>query len=292
MTPFLKWAGAKTRVLSHIRSLLPPPAEYEAFAEPFLGSGSVFLNLAPGNTTLLGDANDDVMLVWRCLRENPEDLIRRAAGLFREGNTVRRYYALRNRFNAGALSEADRAATFLYLNRHGFNGLCRYNRRGEYNVSFGRYSQPYFPESELRAAATKVRPARLMTGDFSRVFERILDDAPDRFVIYCDPPYASPDQPGVFTAYGPTNFCWDDQVRLAEWARAVAARGAWVMVSNAATPCVKDLYQDTTFVEFEVRRSISASGARRGQAKELLAVFAPDRLKDILDKMIRPARAA
>lgn len=279
--PFLKWAGNKFRVLPRIERALPPgDLPYTAYAEPFLGAGSVFMNLMRDYHPLfLNDFNQDIIRVYRALQTDPDGLIETTRSMFADGNEEDVYYERRDIFNARDVSNLEQAALFLYLNRHGFNGLCRYNRDGGFNVPYGRYKSPYFPESELRAVAemTGHLNGAFSTGDFGDVFRQVMDspEGADRFVIYCDPPYAPLDQASNFTSYAAGEFGWDEQKRLAEDARAAAEAGAWVILSNHSTPTVRELYEGAGIIEFDVRRSISASGDKRGSAPELLAIFAP-----------------
>lgn len=147
--PFLKWAGGKYRLLPAIAAHLPKAS---MLVEPFVGAGAVFLNL-PFPRYQLNDINPDLIGVYRLLQQDSERFIRRAKRLFHpRNNTPERYYALRDRFNHSK-SALERACLFLFLNRHGFNGLCRFNLAGGFNVPFGRYEKPYFPEKELLHAA-------------------------------------------------------------------------------------------------------------------------------------------
>jgi DNA adenine methylase len=122
MKPFLKWAGSKTKVVKHLRPLFPV-GEYRLI-EPFVGSGVVFLN-TDYQTSLLSDANEDIINIFQSLKDNGENFIRRCKRLFtEENNSQERFYELREDFNDCEETE-ERAALFLYLNRHCFNGLCR-----------------------------------------------------------------------------------------------------------------------------------------------------------------------
>lgn len=166
-----------------------------------------------------------------------------------------------------------RACLFVYLNRHGYNGLCRYNRRGEFNVPFGRHARPYFPREELRHFATTLRAATFVRADF----RPLLAQAEPGDFVYCDPPYApAADRGHGFTAYAPGGFSPQDQHDLAEACRAAAIRGACVLISNHDTPFIRDLYRDATAIRrIAVRRSISRRADRRRPARELLITYSP-----------------
>lgn len=158
---------------------------------------------------------------------------------------------------------------FLYLNRHGYNGLCRYNQQGIYNVPFGLYVKPYFPEIEMRYFYQKAQQATFTQNDFRETF--MLAQAGD--VIYCDPPYAPLVQRSNFSTYTQKKFGEKEQIILADLARMSAARGISVIISNHDTEFTRQQYFDAEIKAFEVKRSINCLGGNRGSAKELLAVF-------------------
>ena len=143
--PFLKWAGSKYRIIDHIQGMLP---EGERLVEPFAGSGAVFLN-TDYNRYLLADNNADLISLYQILSSQGEVFIELCSRLFRDTtNKEAYYYRRRDEFNKTRNAER-KAALFIYLNRHGYNGLCRYNSKGGFNVPFGRYKKPYFPADEM-----------------------------------------------------------------------------------------------------------------------------------------------
>lgn len=138
---FLKWAGGKYSLIESITQYLPTG---KVLVEPFVGAGSVFLN-TDYDAYLLADINPDLIALYNLLKSEPDTFIRIANSLFCEQNNQReRYFQLRDEFNQTTDTEW-RSALFLYLNRHGYNGLCRYNRKGGFNVPFGRYKKTLFP---------------------------------------------------------------------------------------------------------------------------------------------------
>ncbi|MBC4969881.1 Dam family site-specific DNA-(adenine-N6)-methyltransferase, partial [Klebsiella pneumoniae] len=156
----LKWAGGKTRVLPELLKHLP---KADCLIEPFVGSGTVFMN-TEYRRYVLCDSNRALINFFLALREDPERLILIAKNVFRNGNNEDSYYEERKLFNHLSWDDecADDyvvrwAASFLYLNRHCFNGLYRTNRDGGFNVPFGSYKAPYFPEAEMRLFAEKAR---------------------------------------------------------------------------------------------------------------------------------------
>lgn len=265
MKPFLKWPGGKYRVVDRIRARLP---EGTRLIEPFLGSGAVFLNTNYPQA-LLADINTDLINLYRIVQRDVDEFIAAARPFFTDvENDGARYYAHRARFNAST-DVWERAVLFLYLNRHGYNGLCRYNGAGAFNVPFGRYTRPYFPERELRDFHEQAHRATFCAADF-RV---ILDAAQPGDVVYCDPPYVPLSATANFTDYAEGGFGPSDQRDLARRAEDLAARGVPVLISNHATPWALQLYRAADVEQFGVQRFISCDGQHRQVANEVLALF-------------------
>ncbi len=263
--PFLKWAGNKYRCLEHILGSLPPA---NRFIEPFTGSAAIFLNVQYPDY-LLAEANSDLVYLFQCLQADGASFITFCEPFFSQANNCEsQYYLFRDKFNKST-DRTERAALFLYLNRHGYNGLCRYNQKGIYNVPFGRYIKPYFPRAEMTHFHHKSKQATFIHGDFRDTFA----EANPGDIIYCDPPYAPLEQFSNFSSYTHTSFGEKEQIILAELAMEAAGRGITVAISNHDTPVTRQHYQHSHITSFPVMRSISCRPENRGPVQELLAVF-------------------
>ncbi len=266
--PFLKWPGNKHGLAAELCKSLPPGRR---LIEPFVGSGAVFLSNAHRyDRFLVADINPDLIALFKLLQGEGEDFIDECARLFsKHTNQEDAYYRLRSEYNT-VTDRHRRAVLFLYLNRHGFNGLCRYNRSGDFNVSFGRYARPYFPRREMlgfhHAVAHNVE-FRVAS------FECSLSEAGPGDVVYCDPPYVPLTATAGFTAYAGTPFGPDAQRMLSERAREAARRGAVVVLSNHDTPYTRALYEGARIQALQVPRFIAADAHSRGAAPELIATF-------------------
>jgi DNA adenine methylase len=265
MRPFLKWAGSKYRILERVRGALPLG---HRLIEPFVGSGAVFLN-TEYESYLLADSNPDVIDLYCRVKSDGVEFARYAKQLFSpENNTPEAYYLLREEFNSLSTS-ARRAALFIYLNRHCFNGLCRYNSKGGFNVPFGRYNSPSFPEAELVAFAAKAVRAEFLCADFrSTMSSARLGD-----VVYCDPPYVPLSATANFSDYTADGFGVVEQQELASLATDLSMRGIPVVISNHDTEFTRTAYARAAIEAFGVQRFISSDTANRGKAAELIAVF-------------------
>lgn len=264
--PFLKWAGGKYSLLPELERLIPAG---KRLIEPFVGGGSVFLNSDKHERFLLADVNADLINLYQMLAVVPDSVIAEAMKAFRHLNDAENYTAIREAFNAWQLNAIERAAAFLYLNRHCFNGLMRYNLDGFFNVGWGKYKAPYFPEKELMAFRKKSSACVFMNAGF----ERTLRLAGDGDVVYCDPPYEPMPGTAGFTNYASGGFSWDSQVALAESCVAAHQRGAKVFISNSTAPRVIELYERHGFTLHRVnaRRSISSKGSTRETANDIVA---------------------
>jgi DNA adenine methylase len=265
MRPFLKWAGGKYRLVERIKKELPPG---KRLIEPFAGSCALALN-TDFRQYRLNDINPDLIGLYRILQQEGPSFIDFCEELYRPANNDRdRYYKLRDEFNRSR-EPRRRTALFLYLNRHGYNGLCRYNAKGGFNVPFGRYKRPYFPWAEMLFFHEKFQKTEFTTLDF----EAVIRAAEYGDVIYCDPPYVPLNQTANFTAYSAGGFGPAEQERLAQAAEETAARGIPVIISNHYHESVMEAYCNARIEIINVRRVISCKCANRDLVKEVIAVF-------------------
>lgn len=268
MRSALKWAGGKKKVVNDIASLLPSKGK-KRLVEPFVGGGSVFLNL-DFDEYLLVDMNKDLIALFNLIKNHPTRFILDAAKLFNgENNLPEKYYEFRSQFNQST-DPYERSLLFLYLNRHGYNGLCRYNKSGGYNVPFGRYKHPYFPQKELEFFSEKAQKATFMQGDFETAFSALRPGD----VVYCDPPYSPINRTSNFTAYAGNSFTDDDQRRLVNCAEQAKNIGVPTLISNHYVDFTSELYKDANKKKlFQVQRSISQKGKGRIKVQEILALY-------------------
>ena len=251
--PPLKWAGGKRWQVPHLRPLWKPYRSHR-LVEPFCGGIGVTLTLSP-ERALLNDVNPHIINFYRWLQ-------RGLSVELRFSNSATAYYAFRRRFNAlleeGREDTPEAAAIFYYLNRTGYNGLCRFNQRGRFNVPFGRYAKLEYRSdfAEYREPFTRF--------EFLSVDFESLPLEPGDFV-YADPPYDVD-----FRQYSKEGFGWEEQVRTAEW---LARHTGPVVLSNQATPRIVELYESLgyTLKYLTGPRLISCTGDRT-PAKEVLAI--------------------
>lgn len=252
LKPPLKWAGGKRWLLPYLKPLWEPH-KYRRLVEPFCGGIAVTLGLLPIKA-LLNDINPHAINFYQWIKK----------GLIIDlpmKNEKQLYYAYRKRFNnlikEGKANSKEAAELFYYLNRTGYNGLCRFNSKDEFNVPFGRYKSINYTKDfvEYRMVFEKWK---FMSKDFQDVPIKTDD------FIYADPPYDV-----EFTQYSKEGFSWADQIRLAEW---LANHPGPVVLSNQATERIVNLYKNLGFSLLFLKgpRMISCTG-NRTPAQEVLA---------------------
>ncbi|HFK9151317.1 TPA: DNA adenine methylase, partial [Escherichia coli] len=198
MSTILKWAGNKTAIMSELKKHLPAGPR---LVEPFAGSCAVMME-TDYPSYLVADINPDLINLYKKVAADCEAFISRARALFEEANREVAYYNIRQEFNYSTeITDFMKAIYFLYLNRHGYRGLCRYNKSGYFNIPYGNYKNPYFPEKEIRAFAEKAQRATFICASFDETLAMLK--AGD--VVYCDPPYD-----GTFSGYHTDGFTEDD----------------------------------------------------------------------------------
>lgn len=276
MKPLLKWAGGKSRLVDQIAAAFDGPCTGR-WIEPFLGSAAVFLHLkARGlvGDAVLGDANDKLVAVHVAVRDDVEGVLDAITELPTE-DWRERYYEVREAYNAGPHAGPAHAARFLWLNRAGYNGLYRENRRGEFNVPCGAYAALRLPDPEhFREVSRLLQGTEIRTAGFAE----LLRAAGEGDQVYCDPPYVPLSETARFTGYCSLPFGLAEQKRLAYEARRAAMQGATVVLSNHDTPVVRDeLYPAAGGFRHVARPRVARAISRgvRGAAPEVIAAIGP-----------------
>ncbi len=259
--PFLKWLGGKRLIVpTQIKPIYDRVKPIGRVVEPFCGSLAVSLGLQ-AERALINDSNPYLVNLYQVVSEGHT-----LAQPYK--NTEHDYYEARSRFNGlirkaawqhSAKLRIEMADLFYYINRHCFNGLIRFNSKGEFNAAYGKYKKVWY--EPLDSYHETIGPWEFRCGDFEELTDGI---SPSDFV-YADPPYDS-----TFNLYTKSAFEWADQVRLANW---LASLPCTVVASNSATQRICALYKDLGFKvkTIDVRRSISCDG-NRDDALEMVAV--------------------
>ena len=264
--PFLKWAGGKSKLVSILSEHLGTNGR---LVEPFVGSGSVFMG-TNFEEYLLCDSNPDLIGLFNNLKNHNKDLILQVNDIFSgRYNNEDSFYELRDEFNQLSSETLRKSVLFVYLNKHAFNGLCRYNSKGFFNVPYGRYTSPTAPIREMELFSGKSKRAEFLCADFAKTFDMVMEGD----VVYCDPPYVPLSSSSNFTAYSKGSFNNDSQECLAMLAEGCRGKNIKVVISNHDTEFTRRIYSTAVLHELDVHRSISSKSSTRGKIGELIAVF-------------------
>ena len=275
ITPLLKWAGGKRQLRSELTRRLPD--RWGTYFEPFIGGGALLVelaNLGRLGWAVIGDKNPELVNLYRVVKQDPERLTR---ALLDEKfkNDKESFRKLKAEFNALIGSRrrpVDRAALLLYLNKHSYNGLWRVNRKGHYNVPFGKYARPSLPSHQsLLKFSRMLESVTLIHADF----KLIVRTAKRGDFVYFDPPYHPLSKTACFTDYTTGGFSFEDQERLAGVFRKLSDRGVWLMLSNSRMPAIEELYDGFSIHTVPAKRSINCDGQKRTGASEIIVTNYP-----------------
>ena len=259
MSTILKWAGNKTAIMPELIKHLPTSPR---LVEPFAGSCAVMMATDYPHY-LVADINPDLINMYLTIKEDVAGFICLAKRVFSKFTIEEDYYKCRQYFNTFPLHPMDRAAYFLFLNRHGYRGMCRYNLSGHFNVPYGNYKKPYFPETEIRAFADKAKRATFICASYDETLSMVKNGD----VVYCDPPYDE-----TFDKYHAAGFSKNDQHKLACVLEGLASSGCPVIVSNSDTSLTRSIYRDFNIHSLTVKRSIGVAAGEGKAAAEIIAV--------------------
>ena len=263
--PILKWAGGKTQMLG---DLLPKvPSSYGRYIEPFLGGGAMFFALQP-EQAVIADSNPELINLYRQVANHVDDVV---CQLKKDENTQEMFYAVRGQ-DWTMLPEAEAAARTIFLNKTCFNDLYRVNKKGRFNVPFGKYKNPKICDEEgLKAASAALKKAEIVCGDYLLVLEHYAQ--PGDFV-FLDPPYLPISEYSDFKRYTKEQFYEEDHVELAKMVKTLHERGCHVILTNSNHPLVHELYAPFTIDVIQTKRHISCNGSTR-KGEDVIVTIPP-----------------
>lgn len=286
--PFLKWAGGKTQLLPTLDSFLPESFQHEksiTYIEPFVGGGAMFffmLQKYPNiKKAIINDINSRLVKTYTVIRDNPYSLIdtlfelqERFRGAGNDESKKELFLKVRSRFNQGNISDIEEAAYMIFLNRTCFNGLYRENSKGNFNVPFGRYSNPTICDEDLIIADSELlQKVEILNGDFADTG----DYADGYTFFYFDPPYRPLDATSSFNCYVKESFDDYEQIRLKDFYNSLSLEGHRGLLSNSDCKGrnVNDVFLDELYKDFFIervyaKRNINANASKRGVLTELL----------------------
>ncbi len=252
--PILKWAGGKTQMLEDIIPKMP--TKYGRYIEPFFGGGAVFFALNP-EEAIIADSNPELINLYTEVANNVQAIISK---LKKYENNEEFFYNMRA-LDYNSLSSVDAAARTIYLNKTCFNGLYRVNKKGQFNVPFGRYKNPNICDEEaLYAASNMLRRATIVCGDYLDILN---EHAKKDDLIFLDPPYLPVSEYSDFKRYTKEQFYEEDHIELAKEVQRLQEIGCHVILTNSNHPLVHDLYASFNIDVYQTKRYISCNGSGR-----------------------------
>jgi DNA adenine methylase len=270
--PYLKWAGGKRQLLPQIKKYLPKNMNNYIYYEPFIGAGAVFFEIQPKNA-FINDSNTQLIITYTVIKENVDGLIDLLQ--YHKKNSSKDYfYGIRNldkdKKIFKKLTNIEKAARFIYLNKTCYNGLYRVNSQGLFNAPYGYYKNPMICEEELLKSISMFllhNNIKITNVDF----EDAVQLANEQSFVYFDPPYHSSNNTN-FTGYQPGRFGNDEQIRLNNVYRRLTEKRVKCLLSNSDTEFIRELYCYKSFdlISVLARRNINSDSNGRGKINELL----------------------
>ena len=262
ITPFLKWAGGKRQLLPQIRERMP--REYNNYYEPFIGGGAVLFELLP-QKAVINDINIALVNAYRQICNKPEAFVQEVnrldAEIWEDGKKY--YYFLRENYNDKLMQEeldVELAALFVFINKHCFNGLCRVNGKGLFNVPYNNSRKASIDANSIYAISSYLKNVRILDGDF----EVACDKAEKGDFVFIDSPYA-PLNPTSFESYTKEGFDIESHRRLAALYDELTERGCYCMLTNHNTQLINELYGNKGYRldVVDVKRFINSDASNR-----------------------------
>ena len=254
LRPILKWAGGKTQMLDQLLPKLPE--KYGKYIEPFIGGGALFFALQP-REAVIADSNSELVNLYTVIRNNPHELIRQLSSMVNDSDY---FYELRA-VDIRKLSIVQTAARTIYLNKTCFNGLYRVNKKGDFNVPFGKYKNPKICDEEsILSASSLLANKKIILGDYKDVLKKYAKESD---FIFLDPPYLPISQYSDFKRYTKEQFYEEDHVELANEVKRLQEIGCYVVLTNSNHPLVHKLYSKHKIEIIQTKRFINSVSSKR-----------------------------
>lgn len=293
--PFLKWAGGKSQLLSTFQGFFPTELQnwsIKNYYEPFLGGGAVFFSLAQHSkikTAYLYDINPELILVYKVVQNKVQKLIENLADLKSEYQKQvhfagdKFYYQIRQQFNNERVgfdyqNYSDkwikRAAQLIFLNKTCYNGLFRFNKKGEFNTPAGKYKNPAILDEQNLLLTSELLQIAIIK---NAAFEKVESDIKQNSFVYFDPPYRPISSTSQFTSYSKNVFADEQQKLLNQLFKRLNKKGVLEMLSNSDPKNTNpqdnffdDLYTDFFIYRVPAKRMINSKAKKRNAVNELI----------------------
>jgi DNA adenine methylase Dam len=247
--PFLKWAGGKTQMIPDLLKFAP--AKFNKYIEPFIGGGALYFNINHPKS-IISDLNEELVITYKQVKENVFEVI---SVLDSYINTEEFYYKIRS-VSPSSLSDSERAARLIYLNKTCFNGLFRVNKKGDFNVPYGKRTGPFLNKQNLIGASEYMQDTEIYHLDYKETLKKYAKKGD---FVFLDPPYQPVGKFSDFKRYIKEFFYETDQIELANIFKDLTNKGCYVMLTNSDHPFILDLYKEFHIETIETKRLISSN---------------------------------
>ncbi|OCT16859.1 DNA adenine methylase [Paenibacillus pectinilyticus] len=265
--PFIRWAGGKTWLVKSLDQIIGN-LQYRRYYEPFIGGGAIFFAMDHRHNCYLSDLNKELIDTYIAVRDMPEAVISRFIGY---NNTSDDYYRIRS---LNPDDQVEKAARFIYLNQTSYNGLYRVNRQGQYNVPYGRREKWTYDINKIITASQKLQKVKLQCFDFEGYKYRIKEND----LVFLDPPYTVSHNNNGFIKYNQNLFSINDQYRLSRYIDFIKRKGAYYILTNAAHPVIREIFQrdGDRILELDRQSLIGGKEAARTKVSEYVFTNIPE----------------
>lgn len=268
LSPVVKWVGGKRQLLDDIIPLLPQ--HFSTYVEPFVGGGALLFEIQP-KKAIVNDLNHELINLYNVIKDNPNELLLLLEE--HELNNSEEYFyqirALDRSESYNEISDIEKAARIIYLNKTCYNGLFRVNQSGQFNSPYGKYKNPNIVNKPVVLAMANYfqnNNIKLLNGDYKLALKKLRKGA----FVYFDPPYMPISSSSSFTGYTENGFDKKQQIELKEECDKLNSRGIKFLLSNSDHPFIRDLYKDYEIITVKAKRSINSNSNKRGEINEVL----------------------
>lgn len=264
MKPFLRWVGGKYLFVDSIIKFFPKKNTINKYYEPFVGAGALFFAYRPINA-VISDLNPQLINTYNAVRDNYMLLYSYLLD-FSKAHSKKFYYKTRTEYNSSKLFSIKQAARFIYLNKACFNGIFRVNEDGHFNVPFGDKKKiSLLTKSEFLEISKLLNKTKILNSDFAATVENVKKED----FVYLDPPYPPINGSSFFTHYTKERFSIEDQEKVAHTAQLLNKIGCKVLITNADTREIRQLYKEWNIIEIKRTRWVTSSRIKH-KAEELI----------------------
>ena len=271
VSPILKWVGGKRQLLNEIMPLVNKNCG--TYIEPFVGGGAVLFELQP-QKAIINDYNKELINVYTSVRDSSDDLIYELEK-HEKNNSEEYFYNVRSLDRTEeykSLSDVEKAARIIYLNKTCYNGLYRVNSAGQFNSPYGRYKNPNIVNAVAIKAMSKYLKQKGIA-IYNEDYKAILKLAKKGSFVYLDPPYMPISSSASFTGYTENGFSYEQQVLLKEECDKLRDKQIPFLLSNSDCQEIRELYKEYIIKTVKAKRTINSNADKRGEINEVLIYY-------------------